>query len=222
MKNAGELYKKLEESAKNCPFCRAKEHVRSVRVGFEDEIIAEYECRNAECKFHRCGLRSYRRMLPKEVTEIKELMTEEELRDILKKVGAATAAEIKCPECGEAMRYIETDLLRNGRLVHRFECQNRLCIRKREIFIELTDEDCRKIRQRQKEKNVCGKCGERITGAVMHCPKYGIIHEGHCGECEHLLKGTSLHQCLYESYAEREKKEGAKAKECLERAFSKN
>ena len=221
MINAKEIYKKLEESAKNCPFCGAKEHVRSVRIGCGDEIVAEFECRNAECKFHLYGLRSYRRMLPREVVEIKELMPETEYQDALKKAGAAMDAEIKCPECGEIMRYIETDLLRNGKLVHELVCQNTLCFKKHRIFIELSDEDCEKIEARRKAKYVCGICGDKNAGSWVHCPKYGIVCERHCTSCEHLSHGTSLWHCLYKKASEREKDRAEKAKESLERTLGK-
>lgn len=221
MKNAEEIYKRLEEDARNCPFCGRKEHVRRVRIGNGDEIIAEYECKNAECKFHLYGLRSYRRMLPREVVEIKKLISEEELSDLLKKAGAAMDAEIKCPECGEVMRYIETDLLRNGKVVHELACKNSLCFRRREIKIELSDEDCEKIEARRKAKYVCGICGDKNAGIWVHCPKYGIVCERHCTSCEHLSHGTSLWHCLYKKASEREKDRAEKAKESLERTLEK-
>lgn len=223
MRNAEEIYKKLEEDAGNCPFCGAKKHVRSVRIGCGDEIVAEFECRNAECKFHLYGLRSYRRMLPKEVVEIKKLISEEELSDLLKKAGAAKDADIKCPECGEIMRYVETDLLRNGKLVHELVCQNTLCFKKHRIFIELSDEDCEKIEARRKEKYVCGICGDKeYRHSWVHCPKYGLICESHCSSCEHLSHGTSLWHCLYKKASEREKDRAKKAKGSLEKTLGKD
>lgn len=194
------LFKYLENNAQSCPKCGKKLSLLTVKIGFDDEIIGEYTCRNKSCQGHRNGIRSFRRLLPSAVRFIKEkgILSEEELRFIERQRSAAIEAEIRCGKCGYKRRYVESVFTEDGRLLHRYRCDNKDCGDfEKSIYTELTERDCRHIFAKAKEKAKCKVCG-KLSGAKVYCEKQGgYICESHCGGCEFLENRTSMVHCVW-------------------------
>ena len=200
-KGRGEkLFEYLRNNAQSCPKCGKKLGLLAVKMGFGDEIIGEYCCENRECLGHRHGIRSYRRLLPSAVRFIKEkgILSEEEISFVEIRRSGAMAAEIRCGKCGYKRRYVESVFTEDGRLLHKFRCDNKDCVDfEKSISIELKEEDCAFIFKKEKEKAKCRICGE-TSGAKVHCQKHGgFICEKHCAGCEFLENRTSMTHCVW-------------------------
>ena len=165
-----------------------------VRIGFYNDIIAQY-VGSREGR----GWGIFRGHNAEEKQKIFKILGEEILNDFRMKQDAATAAVIQCPRCGRQMRYIESEIRKNGKFLHRFDCKNPKCKDfERSIWMEILKEDCEKIFKRAKERGTCKICGE-LVGSKVFCQKEkGWICEKHCNECAFLDDLTSRAFCRYQ------------------------
>ncbi|MBQ7874021.1 MAG: hypothetical protein IJ306_02495 [Oscillospiraceae bacterium] len=195
------LFGYLNERAPACPKCGKKLSVIEIKMGFGDEIIGTYICRNRECLACRSGLRNYRRMLPAAVEKIRKegILSNEMISYAERQRSAAMAAELRCSVCGHKRRYIESVFKKGGeKILHRFKCENRECTGfGGNIRIELTEADVLRIEGDYAKKNSCRICG-KLSGAKVRCQKHGgYICMEHCGKCEFHDERTSQTRCRY-------------------------
>lgn len=199
-KRGRELFGYMAKNALSCPRCGKKLSLLTVKMGFFDEIIGEYSCENPACIWHRNGLRSYRRVLPSAVREIKAkgILSEEEIFFVEEQRSAAMAAEIRCGKCGYKRRYEESVFTDDGKLLHKFRCDNRDCGDfEKYIQMELSENDCRLIFANAKKRAKCRICG-KTEGTKVFCDKNGgFICEKHCAGCEFLENRTSMTHCVW-------------------------
>ena len=190
----------MNDTASRCVKCGEKLSCVSVKMGFGDEIIGTFACQNEKCQGHRTNLRSYRRLLPSAVRELRKkgYLSEEELRFVERQRSAAVAAEIRCPKCGAKRRYVESFFNPEGKLLHKYRCDSKWCKDSgKSIKAEFSEEDCERILGGVKKKNACVICGE-LSGAKVLCEKEGgFICESHCRGCEYLENRTSLTHCVW-------------------------
>lgn len=200
MNRTKKLFKFLNDEAFSCPKCREKLSCVSVKMGFDDEIIGAYACENENCQAHRSGFRAYRRLLPGAVRRIFEegYISEEERLFIERQRSAAMAAEIRCPKCGYKRRYVESVFSPEGKLFHKFRCDNKDCSDfGKSIKTELSEWGCDRILGEVKQKSACVICG-KLSGAKVLCEKSGgFICEEHCRNCEFLENRTSMVHCVW-------------------------
>ena len=189
---AEKLFEHIEKKEAFCNKCGKKLFARAVRMGFYGDIIRVYSC---ACQKEE---KIYRGSNAEEKKEIIGILGEKSLETIRRKQSAAAAALIKCPKCGATMKYMESEIRKNGKFVHRFDCRNRECEDfERSIWIELTEKDCENIFKRAKEDGKCKICG-KLHGAKVLCSKEkGFVCEEHCLKCEfHDERGSRSH-CRY-------------------------
>ena len=166
-------------------------HCKAVRFGTYSDIVAVYSCRCGKEHFIYRGLNS------EELKEFYSIIGEEKLFELKKKQSAAMAAEILCGNCGKKRRYIESDINRRGEFYHRFDCRNSGCRDfEKSVWMELTDEDCRRIEEKAAEAAKCRICG-KIHGTKVHCPQSGMICEEHCLECKFHNQKLSSIRCVF-------------------------
>ncbi len=194
------LFGYFTKRAPKCPKCGERLIPIRIKMGFGDEIIGEYACRNKECFGCRKGLRDFRRLLPSAVREIREwgILSEEDFSFIERQRRAAVAADIRCPVCGYKRRYIDSTFARDGKLLHKFECKNEHCSEFGQgIRLELTEADVRRIESDYAKKNSCSVCG-KLSGAKVRCQKHGgFVCMEHCMECESHDERTSQTHCRF-------------------------
>lgn len=200
MNRTEKLFRYMNDSAGICVKCGKRLSCVSVKMGFDDEIIGTFACRNENCRAKKSGFRCYKRLLPAAVREIKEkgYLSEDDFRYINRQRSAAMAAEIRCGKCGYKRRFIESAFDTEGKLLHKYRCDDKDCADYgKSIKTELSEWDCDRILSEVREKNSCVICGKE-TGAKVHCDKFGgMICESHCEGCEYLENRTSMVHCGY-------------------------
>ena len=196
-----DLFEWLNVRAPKCPKCGKRLSVVEIKAGYGDEIIGTYACLNEECLGHKSGIRSFLRMLPRAVGEIKDagILSEEELLYIERQRSAASAAVIRCPTCGYKREYIESVFIgEEPVLLHRFRCKNEKCADfGNTVRRAFSNEECDRIIEKHREDGRCRICGE-VTGAKVKCGlRGGYICEKHCRGCEWHDERTSRVDCLW-------------------------
>ena len=173
------IFNYLDGQAPKCGKCGKRMHCKAVRMGFYKDIIAIYSCGCGKEYFKYRGLGAEERKI------VEGLLGKEKLLDFETKQNAAARAVIKCESCGAAMRYVESAFNRKGKFMHRYDCRNRRCKDyEKSEWIEISDEECKKIRERSYAADCCGICGN-IIGHKVKCKREGrLICEEHCRECE--------------------------------------
>lgn len=193
------LFLYMGKTANNCPKCGEKLVCTSIKIGFGNEIIGTYACKNEECRSFRHRIRSYRRLLPTAAKEfVEENLTEKDICFIERQRSAAMAAVIRCSKCGYKRKYIESAFKMDGKLLHKFRCDNENCIDYgKSIKTEFTEWDCENILGKVRKRNVCVICGH-LSGAKVFCEKEGgFVCESHCHGCEFLENRTSMTHCVW-------------------------
>lgn len=177
-----------------CKKCGESYSCEAVRMGFYGDIIGLYAC---GCTKNRNNI-IYRGCKAAEIQKVKEILGEEFLSELERKQNAACLASISCPYCGNKRRYMESEIRKDGKFLHRFDCRNESCRDfERSIWMELTEEDCEKIFNKAAKKAVCKVCGELI-GAKVYChrEKHAIC-EKHCYGCGFRDDRTSQVRCRF-------------------------
>ena len=51
----------LDKAAPRCPKCQEAEHLVEAEINGGDEVIATYECKNAECGYKKFKIKTFER-----------------------------------------------------------------------------------------------------------------------------------------------------------------
>lgn len=190
----------LDKAAPRCPKCQEAEHLVEAEINGGDEVVATYECKNAECGYKKFKIKTYRRMLPAAAEKLLKEAPQEEMKKLFRQERAAEAARIPCGHCGGVMSYKRTKILTDGRIIHEYRCENPRCLwTGGAVNISFCDEDIEKIERRAANtKWVCPVCKAKETAHRVICKyKGGEICEEHCEKCEYRDRVTSLGACLH-------------------------
>ena len=190
---AEELFKFFNSLAPTCGKCGNK--YSCVAVRYCDLVIGIYSC---DCEGKAKNLRVYRGVSPENWKKAEEILGEEDLSQLRTQERAAIGAKIICPHCKKPMKYIESAILPDGSVQHRFDCRNGFCPEfEKTIWTKLSEANCKRIFAQLEKEAECKVCKE-IKGAKIHCPKHGgVICESHCGDCEHHDFSTSKFICRF-------------------------
>lgn len=192
-----EIFEFFGKEARSCPVCGEKLRIEEIRPGGAN-LVGVFRCRKDGCRFQRLGAEIFRAVNPQKSREVLSLLPAGERKVLERKISAATAAVIRCGDCGAKRRYIETAVFPDGKILHRFECREKNCRKKGSIIsIELTDADCERIFRAAAEGAKCRICG-KTAGAKVLCGKAdGYICEEHCRGCGFLFNETSSRHCVW-------------------------
>ena len=187
----------LDKAAPRCPKCQEAEHLVEAEINGGDEVIATYECKNAECGYKKFKIKTYRRMLPAAAEKLLKEAPQEEMKKLFRQERAAEAERIPC---GELLRHIRTKIVPGGKVVHEFKCENPRCLSLLgKVQISFCESDIEKIERRAAAKKwVCPVCKAKEAAHRVICKyKGGEICEEHCEKCEYRDRVTSLGACLH-------------------------
>ena len=190
-KKTEELFKFFNSFAPTCRKC-GKEY-SCVAIRYCDLVIGIYSC---DCREN--NMKVFRGVVPELWEKAKEILGGKNLEELRTQEQAAMAAKIICPRCQKPMRYIESAILPDGSVQHRFDCRNGFCPDfEKTIWTKLSEANCKRIFAEAEKEAECRICKE-IKGAKIHCPKNkGVICEKHCSECEFHDSGTSKIICRF-------------------------
>lgn len=177
-KKVEELFKFFNGFAPTCGKCG--EEYSCVAIRFCDLVIGIYSC---GCQGK--NMKVYRGIDPAHWEEAKAILEEAEISELRTQEQAAMAAKIICPICGKPMKYIESAIIPDGSVQHRFDCKNSSCSDfEKTIWTKLSEANCKRIFAEAAKEAECRVCKE-VRGAKIHCPKHkGVVCEKHCNECE--------------------------------------
>ena len=192
-KKTDELFKFFNSIAPLCGNCGKVYSCVAIRYG--DIVIGIYSC---DCMENAKNLLVYRGIIPKIWKAAQKIIGEKDLEELRTQESAAMAAKIICPRCQKPMKYMESAILPDGSVQHRFDCRNGFCPDfEKTIWTKLTRESCRRIFAEAEKDAQCRIC-HKIEGAKIHCPKEkGIICEEHCSQCEFHDNKTSKFICRF-------------------------
>lgn len=179
-KKTKELFEFFGSIAPTCGKCGKK--YSCVAIRYFDLAIGIFSC---DCQEEEKNLRVYRGIDAEHWEKAKEILGDKDLEELRTQERAAIAAKIICPRCGKPRRYIESAILPDGSVQHRFDCRNGFCPDfEKTIWTKFTEKNCERIFTEARKDAECRICKE-IHGAKIHCPKEkGVICEEHCSRCE--------------------------------------
>ena len=192
-KKTDELFEFFNSLAPTCGKCGKK--YSCVAIRYCQLVIGIYSCK---CQGEAKNLRVYRGIVPEQWEKAKEIIGEKDLGELRTQESAAMVAKIICPRCGKPRKYIESAILPDGSVQHRFDCRNGFCPDfEKTIWTKFSEDNCKRIFAEAEEDAKCRICKKK-HGAKIHCPKEkGVICEEHCLKCEHHYNETSKFICRF-------------------------
>lgn len=183
-----------------CPVCGKATKPAAIRYTRNTgAFTAATRCGNEECPVCKTKWEFTARIRPED-EEAAAAVLPGRYEWLMRRIRAAEKAELICGVCGGELIYIGTKVNMAGRAVHGYYCKNPRCKSlMKEINIELTEEDIKKIEQRAPKEWACPVCGakEAEGGKVICEYKGGEICAKHCFECEWKEHDTSMGHCTH-------------------------